>query len=229
MAWHPLCLYPVCSRPGTLGRQGLQTRIQLPRDQDRGPGSAGGPHDSLIIRRTNVSFLFLICRLCGSYFESSIYRRLIFPIIPALIPISHMAVMTSNFCTGVMGFERYVRFKVLNSVFIQYVSLLIADFFLDLDVSISVHMSIQIPQLDNHEQLRLLPGRYRPLSCHFLFPKILRAGYCQVESLTHVFLLTFLPLSGLFLSRWKRPFKAFKTFSERIYQNSPKRGCIFNH
>ena len=41
--WHPLCLYPVCSRPGTLGRQGLQTRIQLPRDQDRGPGSAGGP------------------------------------------------------------------------------------------------------------------------------------------------------------------------------------------
>ena len=67
---------------------------------------------SLMIRRTNVSVLKLICRLCGSYFESSIYRRLIFPIIPALIPISHMAVMTSNFCTGVMGFERYVRFKV---------------------------------------------------------------------------------------------------------------------
>ena len=69
-------------------------------------------NDSLIIRRINVSDILLICRLCGSYFESSIYRRLIFPIIPALIPISHMAVMTSNFCTGVMGFERYVRFKV---------------------------------------------------------------------------------------------------------------------
>ena len=78
-------------------------------------------------------------------------------------------------------------------------SQLIADFSLDLDASISVHMSVQVPQLDNHEQLRLLPGRYRPLSCHFLFPQILRAGYCQVESLTHVFLfgmatsITFLP------------------------------------
>ena len=33
--WHPLCLYPVCCRPA---QQGLQTRIQLPSDQDSGPG-----------------------------------------------------------------------------------------------------------------------------------------------------------------------------------------------
>ena len=92
-------------------------------------------------------------------------------------------------------------------------SQLIADFSLDLDASISVHMSVQVPQLDNHEQLRLLPGRYRSLSCHFLFPQILRANYCQVESLTRVFLLTFIPLLGLFLSRWKRPFSVSRPFS----------------
>ena len=30
------------------GQQGLQTRIQLPRDQDRGPGSAGGPQNNQV-------------------------------------------------------------------------------------------------------------------------------------------------------------------------------------
>jgi hypothetical protein len=27
-------------------------------------------------------------------------------LVPYLIPLSHMAVMVSNFCTGIMGFER---------------------------------------------------------------------------------------------------------------------------
>ena len=40
------------------------------------------------------------------------YSRKLFPkLAPFLIALSHMAVMTSNFITGVIGLERYVRLK----------------------------------------------------------------------------------------------------------------------
>ena len=45
---------------------------------------------------------------------SDYYSKFVFPcMVPYLIPISQMAVMSSNFCTGVMGFERFVRFKFI--------------------------------------------------------------------------------------------------------------------
>ena len=42
------------------------------------------------------------------------YSRNLFPkLAPILIAISHMAVLTSNLITGVIGFERYVRLKYM--------------------------------------------------------------------------------------------------------------------